>query len=126
MRQALLIAASLILLLPTAAQVTAQGFLTRGAGFFAWMPGSKETMRGRISMSLLSRQGTISGRTNTGIKCFGTTLINGALDRGQGTMRCEDGRSGKFGYVLTSRLPPRGRGEGRLTTGQRVLLRITP
>ena len=126
MRQALSIAGTLIVLLAMAAQVNAQGPFTRGAGFFAWMPGSKETMRGRISMSLLTRQGTIYGHTNTGIRCSGRTLINGALNGGRGTMRCEDGRSGTFMYVLSSRLPPRGRGKGRLTTGESVLLRITP
>jgi hypothetical protein len=125
-RQTLLIAGTLVLLLATAPQIQAQGLLTRGAGFFAWMPGSRETMRGRISMSLLSRRGTIYGRTNTGVKCSGRAHINGALNRGSGTMRCADGRSGRFTYYLSSRLPLRGRGKGRLKTGQRVLLRITP
>jgi hypothetical protein len=126
MRQTLSIAGTLFLLLAATPEVHAQGLLTREAGFFAWMPGSRETMRGRISMSLLSRQGAIYGRTNTGIKCSGRAHINVALNRGSGMMRCADGRSGKFTYYLSSRLPLRGKGEGRLKTGQRVLLRIMP
>ena len=126
MRRKISIAIVAVALLTTVTQVLAQGLFTRRASFFGWMPGSKETMRGSITMSAITLSGTIRGKTNKGIKCVGRARINAALNRGKGSMRCGDGRSGTFSYTLSSRLPPRGKGKGRLKTGERVLFRISP
>jgi hypothetical protein len=105
---------------------SAQGFLTQRASFYGWIPGSNITMRGRITMGILSRRGTFRGRTNKGVRCTGRTSLSASLSGGSGSMRCRDGRSGRFRYRLSSRLPPRGRGSGRMSNGQRMLFKISP
>jgi len=110
----------------TPAQTTAQSVTTVKAKFSAWSPGSKETMRGRIRMQVLSFSGTLRGRTSTGVKCRGTVTINLLFSGGTGQMSCTDGRKGGFTYTLTSSLPPRGTGTGKMSNGQVVKFRITP
>lgn len=126
MYRTILIAAAAFSFPASVPDADAQGLFTQRASFYSWMRGSKETMRGSITMGVISRRGKLSGRTSTGIRCWGRTRLNASLSRGSGSMRCKDGRSGKFSYTLSSRFPPRGKGRGRLKSGKKVFFRISP
>ncbi|MEO0617899.1 MAG: hypothetical protein AAFZ01_01320 [Pseudomonadota bacterium] len=109
-----------------AAPASAQSITTVKARFDAWMAGSSETMSGRIQMNALAFSGTVNGRTTKGVRCKGSVMLNLLLDGGSGTMTCNDGRSGTFTYKLTSALPPRGTGTGRMSNGKVVKFKIYP
>ena len=104
----------------------AQSITTVKAKFDAWSPGDSEKMAGRIKVNVLSFSGVVTGRTTKGVKCKGTVTLNILFDGGTGQMRCNDGRTGKFTYTLTSSLPPRGTGKGKMSNGKVVNFRITP
>ncbi|MEL7544652.1 MAG: hypothetical protein AAGJ70_12850 [Pseudomonadota bacterium] len=105
---------------------SAQNLTTVKARFDAWMAGSSETMTGRIQMNALAFSGTVSGRTTKGVRCTGSVTLNLLLDGGSGKMSCTDGRSGTFTYTLTSALPPRGSGTGKMSNGRVVKFKIYP
>ncbi|MGI9407916.1 MAG: hypothetical protein ACR2O4_16185 [Hyphomicrobiaceae bacterium] len=119
-----------ILLLTTGAiapaPAIAQSLTTVQAAFDAWTPGETETMKGRIRINVLAFGGTVVGRTTKGVKCKGTVTVNIVFSGGNGSMSCTDGRKGTFTYTLTSSLPPRGTGIGKLNNGKTVMFRIKP
>ncbi|MEL6288169.1 MAG: hypothetical protein AAFQ42_08735 [Pseudomonadota bacterium] len=104
----------------------AQSITTANARFKAWTPGDKETMSGRIAMNVLAFNGTVVGKTTKGVRCTGTVTLNLLLDGGSGEMSCNDGRSATFTYQLSSALPPRGKGAGKMNNGKTVRFSIFP
>ena len=109
-----------------ATPASAQDLGVVNAAFEAWSPGSSETMAGKIKINVLAFGGTVTSKTRTGVRCKGTVKVNLIFSGGDGEMRCEDGRKGTFTYALTSSLPPRGSGTGKMSTGEIVKFRITP
>ncbi|MGI9388356.1 MAG: hypothetical protein ACR2OX_13090 [Methyloligellaceae bacterium] len=108
------------------APASGQSLTTVNAVFDAWTPGDKETMKGKIRINVLLFGGTVTGRTTRGVKCSGTVTVNILFTGGSGSMSCNDGRKGNFTYTLTSSLPPRGTGIGKLNNGKIVKFRIKP
>ncbi len=104
----------------------AQSITTVNAKFDAWSPGDSEKMTGRIKVNVLTFSGTVRGRTTKGVRCKGAVTVNLLFSGGSGQMKCTDGRTGKFTYTLTSSLPPRGTGIGKMSSGKTVKFRIRP
>lgn len=104
----------------------AQSITTVNAKFDAWSPGDSEKMAGRIKVNVLTFSGTVRGRTTRGVKCKGTVTVNLLFSGGTGKMSCTDGRKGNFTYTLTSSIPPRGTGQGKLSNGKTIKFRIKP
>lgn len=105
---------------------TAQSLTTVDARFDAWSPGTTEKMTGKIRMNVLTFSGTVRGETTTGVTCTGSVTINLLFSGGTGKMSCKDGRSATFSYALTSSLPPRGTGQGKVSDGKTIKFRIHP
>lgn len=118
-----LVAAGMII---CASPAAAQSLTTVNARFDAWSPGTTEKMTGKIRMNVLKFSGTVHGRTTTGITCTGSVSINLLFSGGTGKMSCKDGRTATFTYALTSSLPPRGTGQGKVSNGKTIKFRIKP
>lgn len=92
-------------------------------------PVSGQTADGTLSFSgkafvnSITRRGTISGQTNTGVECRGTAIVNLTFSHGEGTIVCGQ-LSSRFVFSLTSRQPVAGTGAGTLSDGRKVMLRI--
>ena len=118
------------LFLATLCCVAAWTGVTQGQNLLSiTAPVSGHTVDGKLSFSgtaavnTFTRQGTIQGRTNTGVACRGTTTANLTFSNGEGTIVCGQ-LSGRFAFSLTSRQPPKGTGTGVLSDGRKVVVRI--
>jgi len=88
--------------------------------------GGSTRFDGYVNFSAISRRGKVTGKLNNGSKCRGKAKINILFSRGSGTLRCDNGLSGKYAFTLSSRFPIRGQGRGALKDGRKVTLKISP